>query len=210
MKNKMLIDLEDENLAELGLKPEKKFYVRPLAQELSFYLVGDIEEPAQYLDWFHIIRNASPDDLIKIYINSRGGSASTAIEFIRVLNETQAHVHVTVEGDCMSAASMIFLCADTVNVCDHSSFMFHNYSGGLAGKGGEMYDAAAHGKAWSEKFLRSVYKNFLREDELQSILANRDIWMDKDEVMKRIENMKVSTPTKPPPKKQASTATKKK
>jgi len=38
-----------------------------------------------------------------------GGNLDTAIQFIRVLGETQAEVITSVEGSCMSAATMIFL-----------------------------------------------------------------------------------------------------
>jgi ATP-dependent Clp protease protease subunit len=181
--------LEDD-LEELsGSKSEKKFYVRSLAQEYSFYLTGEIEDPQSYTDWFQIMRSAGPDDIVKIFINSRGGSAATAIQFLRAMAESAARVHVVVEGECMSAATFIFLSADSIAISDHSSFMFHNYSGGVMGKGGEIYDAAAHGKAWSEKFLRSIYKNFLTDSELKDIFASRDIYMDKDEVLKRIDGM---------------------
>ena len=180
----------DEDLEDLsGVSSEKKFYVRSLAQEYSFYLTGEIDDPSSYTDWFQLIRSASPDDSIKIYINSRGGSAATAIQFLRAMEESEALVHVVVEGECMSAATFIFLSADRISISDHSSFMFHNYSGGVMGKGGEIYDAAAHGKAWSEKFLRTVYKNFLSESELKDIFSSKDIYMDKDEVLKRIDNM---------------------
>jgi len=66
-------------------------------------------------------------------------------------------------------------------------FMFHNYSSGVVGKGGEMYDRLAHEKEWSEKLLRDVYVDFLTEEEIVSILNNKDIWMDGDEVVKRLK-----------------------
>jgi ATP-dependent protease ClpP protease subunit len=69
-------------------------------------------------------------------------------------------------------------------------FMFHNYSGGTIGKGGEMYDNIVHERKWSEKLLREIYNNFLTEDEIVSVLNNKDIWMDGDEVIKRLESMK--------------------
>lgn len=70
---------------------------------------------------------------------------------------------------------------------DHSMFMFHNYSGGTIGKGGEMLDQLQHERAWSEKLLRSVYEDFLTEAEIQSMLNNKDLWMDGIEVMKRLK-----------------------
>jgi ATP-dependent protease ClpP protease subunit len=90
----------------------------------------------------------------------------------------------------MSAATMVFLCADGFEVSGHSMFMFHNYSGGTIGKGGEMYDNIVHERKWSEKLLREIYNNFLTEDEIVSVLNNKDIWMDGDEVIERLESMK--------------------
>jgi ATP-dependent protease ClpP protease subunit len=78
------------------------------------------------------------------------------------------------------------LAADNIDISDNSMFMFHNYSGGVIGKGGEMYDNIMHERQWSEQLLRDVYDNFLEEDEIQQILDNRDIWMDSDEVVKRL------------------------
>ena len=87
----------------------------------------------------------------------------------------------------MSAATMIFLCADQFEISEHSMFMFHNYSGIAIGKGGEMYDNIVHERKWSEKILRRTYENFLTEDEIKSILDNKDIWMEGDEVIKSLE-----------------------
>jgi hypothetical protein len=66
-------------------------------------------------------------------------------------------------------------------------FMFHNYSGTVIGKGGEMLDQLQHERVWSEKLLRNVYEDFLTEDEIKSMLNNKDLWMDGEEVIKRLE-----------------------
>jgi len=153
----------------------------------EFYLSGDIESSEDYIDWFDTIRSAGENDVLKIYINSSGGDLFTAIQFMRVLSETAANVVVSVEGACMSAATLIFLHGHTFEVSPHSMFMFHNYSSGVVGKGGEMYDRLAHEKDWSEKLLREVYSDFLTEKEITSILDNKDIWMDGDEVIKRLK-----------------------
>jgi len=153
----------------------------------EFYLSGDIESSEDYIDWFDTIRSAGENDVLKIYINSSGGDLFTAIQFMRVLSETAANVVVSVEGACMSAATLIFLHGHTFEVSPHSMFMFHNYSSGVVGKGGEMYDRLAHEKDWSEKLLREVYSDFLTEKEITSILDNKDIWMDGDAVLTRLK-----------------------
>lgn len=153
----------------------------------EFYLSGDIESSEDYIDWFDTIRSAGENDVLKFYINSSGGDLFTAIQFMRVLSDTSATIVVSVEGACMSAATLIFLQGHQFEVSPHSMFMFHNYSSGVVGKGGEMYDRLAHEKDWSEKLLREVYSDFLTEKEITSILDNKDIWMDGDECIKRLK-----------------------
>jgi ATP-dependent protease ClpP protease subunit len=182
-----------EDLMELLTGSEKKrnyFHHRPVANIHEFYLVGEIKRADEYIDWFDIIRNAGKNDVVNIHINSYGGDLFTAIQMIRVLGECEGTVVCSVEGACMSAATMIFLCADGFEVSNHSMFMFHNYSGGTIGKGGEMYDNIIHERKWSENLLRQIYEGFLEEPEVESILNNKDIWMDGEEVIKRLESMK--------------------
>jgi ATP-dependent protease ClpP protease subunit len=99
---------------------------------------------------------------------------------------------------------MIFLSADRYEISEHSLFMFHNYSGGTFGKGGEMYDQLTKERKWSEKIIRKLYEGFLTPDEIRSILDNKDIWMDGEEVMKRLEKkVKDILAKKSPTKKKA-------
>ena len=133
------------------------------------------------------MRHASETDVIKFYINSIGGDLFTAIQFLRVLHDTDATVVCSVEGACMSAATMIFLSADHFEVTPHSIFMFHNYSGGVGGKGGEMIDQLQHERKWSERLMKEIYKDFMTNEEIKAMLDNKDIWMDGEEVVKRLQ-----------------------
>lgn len=159
---------------------------RAIASVHEFYLSGEITEPENYIEWFDIIRHAGENDVIKIYINSYGGELFTAIQFMRVIAETPATIVVSVEGMCMSAATVVFLCADAYEVTPHSIFMFHNYSGVAGGKGGEMIDQLMHERKWSERLMNEIYKDFLTSEEIKSMLDNKDLWMDGEDVVKRL------------------------
>ena len=164
-------------------------FSKPVAQLHEFYLSGPVLDAEEYIDWFDTIRNASEIDTIRIYINSPGGDLYTTLQFLRVMSDTPATIVTSVEGACMSAATMIFLHGHTHEITPHSLFMFHNYSAGTFGKGGEMYDQLQFERKWSENFMRAVYRDFLAEDEIQSMLNNRDIWMTSDEVAQRLEKL---------------------
>ena len=176
------IDIDDFN-------PINKGFRKTTALVHEFYLSGYIDEPQEYIEWFDTIRNATANDTIKIYINSPGGATDTAIQFMRVLSETDATVVCSVEGSCMSAATMIFLCAQEFEITPHSLFMFHNYSGGIFGKGGEIFDQAVFEREWSSRFLSHIYKDFLTDAEIKSLLDNKDMWLHSEDVLARCQNL---------------------
>ena len=184
MSRKLIKSDDSENT--LGMGPVK-IYKKNISQLYEFYISGTIEPPEQYTEVFDIIRHCTPNDTVKIYINSGGGDLFTAIQFMRVLSETEATVVCSVEGICASAATIIFLCADQYELTNHSSFLFHNYSSGVYGKGGEQYDQIIHERKWSDALLHEIYEGFLTQDEITSLLSNKDIWLSTDEVAIRMK-----------------------
>lgn len=188
MKNKHVA--KDNDLLSILLgsrKTPSSFIERNRGRVLEYYLTGTIEDASEYVEWFNSIRHAEQNDVVKIYINSPGGDLYTAIQFMRILRDTQATVIASVEGECNSAATIIFLAADKFEVTQHSSFMFHNYSGATFGKGGEMIDQLVHERKWSEVLFKDVYADFLSPQEIADILNSKDIWMDAQTVVDRIE-----------------------
>ena len=182
---------------------------------MDFYLSSQIGDAKDYIDWFHKIRNARQTDIINIHINCPGGNLFTTVQFLQVLRECPAHIIMHVSGACMSAATLIFLQGDEFIINEHSAFLFHNYSGGLIGKGGEMYSNVVHDRKWSEKLFRSHYEGFLTADEISQLMDDKDIWMDAQKVKERLESKNESLESEgkeTPPKKKTTKkkATKKK
>ena len=173
----------------LPVLPIETMFTKCAGFSHEFYLSGPVLPPENYVDWFNMFRAADVNDTITIYINCPGGSLTTTIQLLRAMAECRAEIICSVEGECMSAATMIFLRGDILQAADHSIFMFHNYSGGTIGKGGEMYSQMIHEKMWSESLLRDVYKDFLTPAEIDGLLTNDDIWMDSDQVMERVRIM---------------------
>lgn len=172
---------------ENAFAQKPKFFTQPVATAVTFYLCGEIKPAEEYVEWFQILRAASENDVIYIRINSEGGDLFSAMQLVRAIQESNATIVCSVEGICMSAATLIFLSGDRYELSDHTMFMFHNYSSGTIGKGGEMYDQITHFRSWSEKLFTSFYKDFLTAEEIKSMLDNKDIWLDAEEVAKRLE-----------------------
>ena len=162
-------------------------YERPVARVFDFYLSGDIKESREYQDWTQIMRTATENDAIVIHINSPGGEMFSAIQIMRAMAESPATIIASVEGMCMSAATLIFLSAEVCEISDHSHFMFHTYSSGNWGKGHEQLEQTLADDKWARNLFTSVYKDFLSATEITDVVKGRDLWMDSKEVSKRLE-----------------------
>jgi len=179
-----------DDLLGMGQKNKNIFSGKSLVQQHDLYLTGEIKSSDQYTDWFELLRSAGKSDIIKIHINCYGGDLFTAVQLMRCITESNGNIVTSVEGACMSAATMIFLASESFEVSDHSAFMFHNYSGISIGKGGEMFAQVSFEKKLFDKLMNKVYSEFLSETEIKDILEGRDLWLDGDEVITRLKSMK--------------------
>ena len=163
-------------------------YQRAVSNIYDLYLTGPIEDAKQYQDWNQMMRSATENDIIYLHINSGGGEIFTAIQLMRSMQETQACVVASVEGMCMSAATLLFLTADVCEISEHSHFMFHTYSSGNWGKGHEQLASVQADDKWAKHLFDTAYKGFLDPKEIQKIIDGKDFWMNPTEVNKRLLN----------------------
>ena len=161
-------------------------YQRPVANIFDVYLTGNITEAKDYQDWNQILRTATENDGIVVHINSNGGEIFTAIQLMRSMADSNATICASVEGMCMSAATLIFLCADVVEVSEHSHFMFHTYSSGNWGKGSDQLANVMADDKWARHLFNQVYKGFLKPQEIKEMIDGKDFWMNPAEVNKRL------------------------
>lgn len=169
----------------------QNYYITPSnTKTIDVYLTGAIKGPHYYLDCMHVIRTANPEDEVNIYINSPGGRLDTAVQFINAMSYSPASIHIHIDDECISAATFIAMHGDTYTVNPHARFMFHNYSGGAVGKGGEIYDNAVFMRQWIETYYTDIYKDFLTDQEIADILAGKDHYMVASEFVERIQRKK--------------------
>ena len=179
-----------DELLGMGQKNKNMFPSKSIVAKHDLYLTGEIKAADQYTDWFELIRSGGKSDIITIHINSYGGDLFTAIQLMRCIQESDAIITASVEGACMSAATMVFLQAQSFEISAHSAFMFHNYSGIAVGKGAEMFAQVSFEKKLIDKMMKKVYNGFLSETEIKDVLEGKDLWLDGEEVALRLKAMK--------------------
>lgn len=158
-------------------------------RQISYYLCGEIQEPHGYTDLFYTLRSAAATDLIYLHLNSPGGDFNTGLQIMNNIRASEAQVVTVLEARAYSMAAMIFLCGDEMVVHDNCQLMLHIYSGTFAGKGNEQQAEAAALGNWFEKVMNRICVPFLSESEIGKILKGSDLWMDSDEIRRRLTRM---------------------
>lgn len=134
------------------------------------------------------LRTATKDDVLELRINSSGGLVNEGKQFYNLIQEKFYHRSVAyLDNKGYSMGALLFCMADRRVVYPYSDLMFHNYSSGLAGKGGEIMSRVEH----KDKILIAFFKNiivengFLSEDEFQKMLIGKDYWMNAEQMCER-------------------------
>jgi len=151
-----------------------------------FYIIDSIEQPAKYLDLINTLKTVEAHDTIFITLNTPGGNLSTAIQIIGAIKQCAGTVVTCLEGEVCSAGTMIFLSGHRHIISPHSTFMIHNYSHWFGGKGNEVVSYVKYSEQHFQKLAKDIYSEFLTEDEINSVFDGRDLWMDSDEVLRRL------------------------
>lgn len=151
-----------------------------------FYIIDEIGDPRDFLDMINIIKTAEEHDTIFIYLNTPGGSLQTTIQILGAIQQCQGTVVTCLEGEVCSAGTLIFLTGDRHIVNQNCTFMIHNYSQWLGGKGNEVALRVKYSEQYFRKLAYDLYKGFLTDDEIESVMQGKDYWMDSEEVIARL------------------------
>lgn len=184
----------DEDEAPKGLmmppkKPYQHYEHTYTAQHIHFYLSEDVGSPELYTDMVHRIKVAGENDTVFIHLNTPGGRLDTGVQIINAMQTSDAKVVTILESEAFSLGTLIFLAGDELVVNDHCMIMFHNFKGGVVGKGHEQLAQLEATVKWFTELAREIYIPFLSEEEFERIIKGEDLWMHSDEIRDRIERM---------------------
>lgn len=175
-------------ISQLDIDRKIKHYTQTITANIHhFYLYGLIDDDiTMYSDLLNILKTSSEHDTIVIHINSEGGVLRMALQIANAMLATEAKVITSLDGEAISAATFIFLAGDEYIINPNCSFMIHNYSGRIGGKGHEILSQVTHTGSTVSKMMRFFYEKILSEQELEDVCKGSDLWMDSDELMSRL------------------------
>jgi len=156
--------------------------------ENNIYFYGDITEAnalelnaALYeLDKKLSITNVFLDikPVIKLHINSYGGSLFAGLATVDVIRNLKSDVHSIIEGAAASAATIISVACNKRFMGKYSKMLIHQLSAGAYGKYNELEDDMVNNTHLMET-IKSIYKAYTNVPmkKLNEILKH-DLWFD--------------------------------
>lgn len=161
-------------------------YPRGMVHVLKFD--STIEEPDNYSYFCDVLLAATEDDIVEIYFATQGGNGDSMITLMNLISTCRAQTHGFLMSSAHSAGSYLFLSCDVLHVGKYASMLCHQVSYGTGGSHHEVKAYVDHMDKEERRLVEETYKYFLSEDEIQSLLNGKQIWLAEDEICTRLEN----------------------
>lgn len=158
---------------------------------VTAYLMSEIYEPEVYNELCYTLEYTSAD-YVRLVMNNGGGQLDAMLSIIDAIRKSSAKVVAVLSGTVASAATMIALACDEIEVADHTSWLTHYYSGGSAGKGNEIKAKHLFDEVEIPKMFHTIHKGFFTEEEIERVMDGKDEWLNKEQILARFANMKAT------------------
>lgn len=145
------------------------------------HIRGSMKDFDQYSGLFEKILQLNDTDKLVLYLNTPGGDCSIGFSIAHAVLGAKCKVETVVEYPTCSMGAIIALCGDSILMYDDTYLMFHDYSGGILGKGEETWQHTDnYRKIFKSKFDR-ICRPFLSAAECSKMFKGEDIYIHNDD-----------------------------
>jgi len=159
-------------------------------KQYHVFLDEPIVGASHYRQLKHLLNTATENDEVIFYINTEGGNVYAALGIIEAMNRSKAKIHSIIEGECMSAGTLIMLNSDKVTITDSAAIMCHSahYSPPVSHVTNVKKNANSFHEIW-RNIERKTYSGFLTDEELADISKGVEIWFSAEETKSRMKSL---------------------
>jgi len=162
-----------------------KFKVQvPIVKSATIYLSTFDESKPSLAALLNDLRSFRADDRITMIFNSPGGLVSEGRAIINAALQTGSDLQTELLSEASSMAAVMFCIGDRRVIYENSSLMFHNFSGGVIGKGHEMKSRLKHNINNISLFFKS-YIIGLSDEEIKQMIEGKDFWFGAKKMCER-------------------------
>jgi len=186
----LFIDMMPEQKISIGFNEleEEVFTIKPPCKRYTVFIDDFMEFERGLHKIFHSLWNAEEHDELVLRINSNGGMVNEGSQFYSIIKNKFAGRTMTIlDNKGYSMGALAFCMGDKRVVTERADLMFHDYSSGIGGKGGEIEARNKHAQKFIRKFFKEIIRDtgFLSKKEYENMLIGQDYWMDAEELCRR-------------------------
>lgn len=159
-------------------------------RDFPLFVHESIESPTDVVPIVDTLRQLEEGDNVTMYVSGVGGCVSSVDLLIHEMISAQergVYIHCVCTGLLASAFTFVPLYATSFELSEGFHALLHAGSAGMGGTLPEFKASSAFTVKYMESRLRSVYKNFLTEKELDDMLEGKDIWLDAEQWCERFQ-----------------------
>ena len=179
-------DVREERIPVEG-KPQQ-YIIIPFHRLYRVFISAFSENKKGLHAVFHELRKAGNFDRLELRINSDGGSVTEGLQFFNIILEKFGQNTTTfLDNHGYSMGALLFCMGYRRVIYPYSEIMFHNYSHGAWGKGGNVKSQVEHADRSMSVFFKdiTVEQGFLSKKEYKEMTLGKDFWMDCEEMCRR-------------------------
>jgi len=153
--------------------------------ELELDLYGSVGDPAGIdpAKVAALLRGAPDAKRINIRLNSAGGSAFDGVAIMNAIKDHPAKVTVKVDGLAASAASIIAMAGDTIEMGDGAFMMVHNVTAAAFGNADDMRDMAKTMGKINAELVDTIAKRCRKPVDVVRGWLDAETWFTGDEAV---------------------------
>lgn len=178
-----------DDVPESRTKVEGDTYkITPKHKKYRIFIDSFLEYERGLHEMFNTLWDADENDELELRVNSWGGFVKEGQNFYHIIkNKFNGRTTTILDSAGYSMGALTFCMGDKRVAMEESDLMFHDYSGGSGGKGGEIESHVMH----TSKHLRNFFKKvivdngFLTKKEFEKMVIGQDYWMEVPEMCER-------------------------
>ena len=123
-------------------------------------------------------KDSDPTEDVSIRLNSYGGSCNAAVRMHDDIRAYAGNVNITISGTAASAATVLAMAADNLEITPGSLFMIHDPSTLAYGNERDLNDAIALLRACKDSILNVYGKRCTLARDVVAAMMTATTWMD--------------------------------
>lgn len=189
-KNSKHHTLFKKNIKAKEIKTKGSDTYRKLPEHIRYRLfIKSFSEKERGLhEIFNELWDAEGHDTLELRIHSNGGYVSEGFQFYNLIkNRFIGRTTTILDSKGYSMGATLFCMGDKRIVTPRSDLLFHDYSGGAVGKGGEIEAQVKHDAQHMREYKKEILleTKFMTKKEFKQMLMGKDFWMNHIEMCKR-------------------------